>query len=216
MENKFILTSPEFAKLVDISAESLRSRRRRGLYNGMYISQNNSYRWKRPRPMHVRGPLVRDAIRLSAHASNTKNKVASRQTLQPRRRNKNSRNHYNELSSAAHGALTKYPNVKFEIHNEIKMLAKAQRKISAAAAEEIIPEVIEIAQERHRQKILEKMKEPFIPEVHKDYAEVLKSHYRVLRKDARMDYEEDTSKWKNPLNPEDNKPNVIKKKFYYW
>lgn len=53
MENDFILTSTEFAKLIDISTESLRSRRRRGLYQDQYVLKNKSYRWKRPRPNQV-------------------------------------------------------------------------------------------------------------------------------------------------------------------
>ena len=43
MEKEFILTSSEFAKLIGISDESLRSRRRRGLYKGMYIRKSFSY-----------------------------------------------------------------------------------------------------------------------------------------------------------------------------
>ena len=215
MKNDYILTSTEFARIIGTSTESLRSRRRRGLYSDMYTSQNNSYRWKRPRPLHVHGPLVRDANSASHKASNTNNPVASRSLLQPSRRNKNSRKHYQELSSGEQGTLTRYPNKAFEVANEIKMLAKAQRKISAAAAEEIVPEVIEIAQERHRQKILEKMREPFIPEAHKDNVEAAKSHYKILQEDEGLDYEEDSSKWKNPLNPEDNRATVVKKKSYY-
>ena len=227
MENKFILTSAEFAKLIDISTESLRSRRRRGLYEGMYIRKSISYLWLKPAPNDGyraagTGPNVRDAGRLSAHTSNTNMLAASRSNLAssssargPRKRNKNSRKHYQELSNGRQGTLTKYPNKAFEVANEIRMLAKAQRKISAAAAEEIIPEVIEIAQERHRQKILAKMKEPFIPEAHKDNVEAAKSHYKILQKDESLDYEEDSSKWKNPLNPEDNRVTVVKKKSYY-
>ena len=36
------------------------------------------------------------------------------------------------------------------------MVAKAQRKISEAAAEEIVPEVIELAKQKHRKKLLKK------------------------------------------------------------
>ena len=125
MENEFILTSTEFAKLIGISNESLRSRRRRGMYHDQYVLKNKSYAWKRPRPNKVGGPHVRDASRLSAHASNTNN--ISRLLPTSRRRNKNSRNH-------ANGSPTKYPNVAFKLANEFKMVAKAQRKISAAAA----------------------------------------------------------------------------------
>ena len=223
MEKDFILTSAEFSKLVGISAESLRSRRRRGLYEGMYIRKSIFYLWKKPAPNHrsvaafpILGQTARDASRLSAQASNANILAASNLNLGPRKRNKNSRNHYQELSSGNQGSLTKYPNKAFEVANEIKMLAKAQRKISAAAAEEIIPEVIEIAQERHRQKILEKIQEPFIPEAHKANADYMRRQNLQMERDEGLDYEEDSSKWKNPLNPENNTKPIIKKKSYYW
>ena len=150
MENEFILTSTEFAKLIGISNESLRSRRRRGMYHDQYVLKNKSYAWKRPRPNKVGGPLVRgqnvrDANRLSAHASSTNN--ISRLSLAKSKRNKNSRNH-------ANGTRTYYPNKAFELANEFKMIAKAQRKISAAGASEITEDVIRIAEQKHREKLL--------------------------------------------------------------
>ena len=152
MENKFILTSQEFATLLGISTESLRSRRRRGQYSDLYILKNKNYLWKRPAPKHRSGgreQKVFDAVRLSANASSTTDK--SRLLLAARRRNKNSGRH-------KHGQRTNYPNKAFELANEFKMIAKAQRKISAAGATEITEDVIRIAEERHREKLLEKTK----------------------------------------------------------
>ena len=152
MENKFILTSQEFATLLGISTESLRSRRRRGQYSDLYILKNKNYLWKRPAPKHRsggRGYLVRDAVRLSANASSTTDK--SRLLLAARRRNKNSGKH-------KHGQRTNYPNKAFELANEFKMIAKAQRKISAAGATEITEDVIRIAEQRHREKLREAIK----------------------------------------------------------
>ena len=96
MENEFILTSTEFAKLIGISNEALRSRRRRGMYHDQYVLKNKSYAWKRPRPNKVGGPLVRgrnvrDANRLSAHTSSTNS--ISHLSLAKSKRNKNSGNH---------------------------------------------------------------------------------------------------------------------------
>ena len=152
MENKFILTSQEFATLLGISTESLRSRRRRGQYSDLYILKNKNYLWKRPAPKHRSGGrdyLVRDAVRLSANASSTTDK--SRLLLAARRRNKNSGKH-------KHGQRTNYPNKAFELANEFKMIAKAQRKISAAGASEITEDVIRIAEQRHRDKLQEAIK----------------------------------------------------------
>ena len=154
MENDYILTSTEFAKLVGTSTESLRSRRRRGMYQDQYVLQNKSYRWKRPRHNQVgmtalsRGPrsAVQGTRRPSLDSSGLQ--LAARSTNRGSR-NKNNGNH-------KRGARTYYPNKAFELANEFKMVSKAQRKISAAAAEEITPEIIELAQHKHREKLLEK------------------------------------------------------------
>jgi len=166
MGNEYILTSSEFAKLIDISAESLRSRRRRGLYQDMYFKQDKSYLWKRPRQMMVaatafnrssvkRGP---SSLKLAASGLNrvpsSSGLAASGLNQDPRAtdhgpRNKNNGNH-------RAGITKNYPNRHFEIANEIRMVAKAQRKIDEAAAEEIIPEVIELAKQKHREKLLKK------------------------------------------------------------
>ena len=102
MEKEFILTSSEFAKLIGISDESLRSRRRRGLYKGMYIRKSFSYAWKKPAPVHrsvaaLNGHLAPDASGLSAQASIANIQDAKTKNHAPR--NKNSRKHYQELIS---------------------------------------------------------------------------------------------------------------------
>jgi len=166
MVNEYILTSSEFAKLVDISTESLRSRRRRGMYEGQYLLRNKSYLWKRPRHTKV-GPTAFDRSSMSRDsrskllAASGLNRGPSSSRLaasglnhEPRAavhgpRNKNNGNH-------RAGITKNYPNRHFEIANEIRMVAKAQRKIDGAAAEEIIPEVIELAKQRHREKLLKK------------------------------------------------------------
>ena len=45
-----------------------------------------------------------------------------------------------------------------QIPSEFKMIAKAQRKISAAGASEITEDVIRIAEQRHRDKLQEAIK----------------------------------------------------------
>lgn len=216
MEKEFILTSSEFAKLIGISDESLRSRRRRGLYKGMYIRKSFSYAWKKPAPNHsavaaLHGHLAPDASGLSAQASIANIQDAKTKNRGPRK-NKNSRKHYQELVSGNQGTETKYPNKAFELANEFKIVTKAQKKISAAAAEEITPELIELAQEKHRQKILAKMKEPFLPQADKEYLQDLK---KVVQQDERMRQEERSGKWHDVLNPDNDIPKKVKKPFYY-
>lgn len=178
MENDFILTSTEFAKLIDISTESLRSRRRRGLYQDQYVLKNKSYRWKRLRPNQVgatalnHGPQLRVSSRLSAQNTCSKSLDASSLTLAASRkklgaRNKNSGNHKK-------GRRTYYPNKAFELANEFKMVLKSQRRIAAAAAEEITPELIKLAEEKHRENILKKC-EPVA--VNKSYGGLFNPRY---------------------------------------
>ena len=136
MSDEYILTSTEFSKLIDITTESLRSRRRRGMYKDQYVLKNKSYLWKRPRQKHIQ-----------MTAFNRRSVGRGPRYLKHAPRNKNSGNH--KL-----GITKNYPNKNFELSNEFKMIAKAQRKISAAAAEEITPEVIELAKQRHQEKLL--------------------------------------------------------------
>ena len=217
MEKEFILTSSEFAKLIGISDESLRSRRRRGLYKGMYIRKSFSYAWKKPAPNHrsvasLLGQTAPDASGLSAQASNANIQNTKFRDNGPRKRNKNSRKHYQELVSGNQGTETKYPNKAFELVNEFKIVTKSQRKISAAAAEEITPELIELAQEKHRQKILAKMKEPFLPQANKEYLQDLK---KAAQQDEIIRQEERSGKWHDVLNPDNDIPKKVKKPFYY-
>tara|TARA_R110002051_G_scaffold49425_1_gene96493 strand:+ start:98 stop:691 length:594 start_codon:yes stop_codon:yes gene_type:complete len=135
----FILTSTEFSKLINISTESLRSRRRRGMYADQYVLKNKSYWWKKPRPKQVA---------MTAFDRCSVSRDSRSQLHGPR--NKNSGNH--KL-----GVVKNYPNKAFEIHNEIRMLAKAKKKISAAGAEEITEDVIEIARQKHQEKLLKRI-----------------------------------------------------------
>tara|TARA_R100000700_G_C3173139_1_gene147646 strand:- start:2204 stop:2698 length:495 start_codon:yes stop_codon:yes gene_type:complete len=50
MDNEYPLTQSEYAKIVGISKEGLRSRRRTGKLEGQYILKDNQYFYARPRP----------------------------------------------------------------------------------------------------------------------------------------------------------------------
>ena len=145
MVNEYILTSSEFAKLTDITTESLRSRRRRGMYKGQYLLKNKSYLWKRPR--HFKGaPTVFDRSSVSRGPGSV---VREHSAAVHGPRNKNNGNH-------RAGITKNYPNRFFELANQIRMVAKAQRKINDAEAQEIVPEIIELAKQKHREKLLKK------------------------------------------------------------
>ena len=197
MVNEYILTSSEFAKLLDITTESLRSRRRRGMYADQYLLKNKSYLWKRPR--HFKGaPTVFDRSSVSRGPSSSR-LVASNLNLDPRSavhgprtskqgaRDKNNGNH-------RAGITKNYPNRFFELANEIRMVAKAQRKINDAEAQEIIPEVIELAKQKHREKLLKKC-EPIKP---------IRSVYGMGIYDARNEpISNKRIRWKDEVEDED-------------
>ena len=99
MQPEFIFTEAEYAKIVGISKEGVRSRRRDGKLEGEYIQKDNRYFYARPRVNP--GPTVhkhrtRRVIRRGAHKS---------------------------------GAETQYPNNAFKQHNELKMLAKLKTSV---------------------------------------------------------------------------------------
>ena len=153
MSNEYILTSSEFAKLLDITAESLKSRRRRDMYQDMYSKQDKSFLWKRPRQMMVGATAFNHSF--VSRVPSSSRLAASSLNHDPRAtkhglRNKNSGNH-------RAGIIKNYPNRHFEIANEIRMVAKAQQKISeAAGCRRNCPEVIELAKQKHREKLLKK------------------------------------------------------------
>ena len=165
MVNEYILTSSEFAKLLDITTESLRSRRRRGMYEGQYLLKNKSYLWKRPR--HFKGaPTVFDRSSVSRVPSSARrgpsfsSPVASNSNHETRTPKQGARDKNNGNHRA--GITKNYPNRFFRLANEIRMVAKAQKKTTDAEAQEIVPEVIELAKQKHREKLLKKC-EPIKP-----------------------------------------------------
>ena len=56
MQPDYIFTEAEYAKIIGISKEGLRSRRRDGKMEGQYVLKDNRYLYKRMRPNQ--GPTV--------------------------------------------------------------------------------------------------------------------------------------------------------------
>ena len=103
--------------------------------------------------------------------------------------------------------------------NDVKQLARIQRVLREEQIQEITPEIFEVARERHRQKILAKMKEPFLQtEEQKIETEVQrKNNQWRWEREQRMNAEEKSGRWKEPLNPENNtEPTTKKYRYYSW
>ena len=58
IDKDYILTRPEFAKLVGLSTNALRMRMRRGQYSEYYVRKNNYYLFKRPGVIKERAHLM--------------------------------------------------------------------------------------------------------------------------------------------------------------
>ena len=99
MQDEFIFTASEYAKMLGISKECLRGRRRAGKLEGDYAVKSNCYFFKRPRP-------------------NQEKSTPKKPPQRVRRRGVHS-------SSAP----VRYPNTAFRNHNEAKMLAKIKYNI---------------------------------------------------------------------------------------
>ena len=91
--------------------------------------------------------------------------------------------------------------------------------------EEITPELIEMAKERHQQKVLEKVFDPnpLTEEQRIDEATQRQNNEWRQNRELRLSNEESRDKnsigelkWKNPLEPEKNIVPLEKKRKYYW
>ena len=99
MQDEFIFTALEYAKMHGISKDCLRKRRKAGKLEGEYTVKSNCYFYKRPRPNQERStPKIppQRVRRRGAHLAN---------------------------------AGVRYPNTAFRNHNEAKMLAKLKYNI---------------------------------------------------------------------------------------
>lgn len=96
MDKDYPLTQLEYAKILGISKEALRSRRRLGKLDGQFVVKSNQYFYARPRPKQV-----------------------NNHTKKPRLRNRRRGVHKT-------GQQTNYTSNALRQHNEMKMLAKIQ------------------------------------------------------------------------------------------
>ena len=128
MENEFKLKSGEYAKILGITKEALRSRRRRGELEGEYIFENGVNLYRRP-------------------ASTARSKTpGSRSSVRAKRRGVHGTGNEN------YGK-----NYHFKQHNELKMLAKLQRNVDQET-QELLPQAIEIAKQQKQKRILDAQK----------------------------------------------------------
>jgi len=134
----YYLSTPEFALMLGISTEALRSRRRRFELEGQYKSCGKKYWWKSVRPNQVK------AIR------NNRLKVSSSVSRVPRSRRR---------GAHSTGQETRYTNQSFKYANELKMLNRIKSVVPESVINEINPEVIKVAQDNLLKKREKQLKE---------------------------------------------------------
>jgi hypothetical protein len=106
MNEEFKYTSGQYAKLLGISKEALRSRRRRGELESEYIVKNNICLYREPASKHSKKP-----------AGSSRSPLASRSVVRQRRRG----NH--GTRSEKYGK-----NFSFQNYNELKQLRAIDKK----------------------------------------------------------------------------------------
>ena len=150
METEFKYKSGEYAKILGISKEALRSRRRRGELETEYIIQNEITLWREPASNHTKKPHGLKASGRGPSACN-QSSVINKSVVRVKR-----------VGVHGSGIPTKYPNQAFKQHNELKMLAKLQRNVDQEL-QELLPEGIEQAKrirEQRQQQMQKQLQQP--------------------------------------------------------
>ena len=122
LDKEFFLTLGQYAKKIGKSKGSVIQLMRRGKLNNEYIIRNDWY--------YFRDPSTKRAFKETVNGP-----------IYTPKKKYNRGNHLN-----AH-----YPNLAFQQHNELKMLAALQRKVDPKKATKI-PEAIERIEEEERRK----------------------------------------------------------------
>lgn len=140
MDQIFRLTSHEYSKMLGISTEALRSRRRRGQEDGNFKKFGKVFWWKAPSRDR---PIVVD------QRSNNR----STSPLAPRKRRR---------GVLLSGEQTNYHNARngwqLEEHNLVKHLAKIRGEHGDEVIDKITPKVIEVAKKELAKEAEEKLK----------------------------------------------------------
>ena len=146
MDLIYKFSSTQYADMLGISTEALRSRRRREIFRNWKKDEFGNYWWKDDRPnksaVNENNRLIRGP-RTPAHA--------------PRKRNR---------GSMANGTAKEFPNYKMEINNEVKIMSRIRKSkygdlTGDEIADEIGPEMIDLAVKNIRKRKADISEESF-------------------------------------------------------
>jgi len=196
MDKQYKFTASEYAQMCQIGTSALRKRRLAGKLDGQYVLENNCYFYTSPRPNKDVGTPINNP------------------QFTPKKRRRNVPRHK-----------TKYLRNHMSVANDVKQMARIQRVLREEQIEEITPELIEMAKERHQQKVLEKVFDPnpLTEKQRIDEATQRQNNEWRQNRELRLSNEESRDKnsigelkWKNPLEPEKNTIPKSKEYKYYW
>jgi hypothetical protein len=144
MDKDFRLTSSEYARLLGISGEALRSRRRRNQEDGNFIEADNKFWWKTPsrdRPL-----TVKTATNDRAHDLGPGTVPSTHATPKRKRRR----------GAMLRGEQTNYHNAsngfQLEELNRIRALGKIRDSLGDEVVDEITPELFDLAKKNVQKK----------------------------------------------------------------
>ena len=142
----FYITTPEFALMLGISTEALRSRRRRGEYKGQYVFNGKDYLWSGLGPNQVK------------EAQNNRLKIGRRLTLDSSSvavvRGRSARARRRGITEQ--GTRTNYPNQAFKNKNDARMFARITKGKDVNFLNRITDKTIDVAQKEMQQDALKK------------------------------------------------------------
>tara|TARA_R100001377_G_scaffold1772_1_gene1316 strand:+ start:257 stop:1039 length:783 start_codon:yes stop_codon:yes gene_type:complete len=128
MNQEYNLTSRDYADLLGITTETLRTRRRRETEKNFIIDEHGKYWWKRDRP--IQGQKETNVLSVPGPSS-----------LKPVAKSKN-------RGAMLRGEKSDYPNWQMEERNKVLALGKITKTMTSELINEVTPEVIKIAKER--------------------------------------------------------------------
>ena len=140
----FYITTPEFALMLNISTEALRSRRRRGLLKGQYVFDGKNYLWKTLRPNQVKE--IRNDRLDSSRLNRGPGAVVRGRSARARRR-----------GITEQGTRTRYPNQAFKNKNDARMFARITKGKDVNFLNRITDKTIDVAQKEMQQEALKKI-----------------------------------------------------------
>jgi len=171
-QDGYYLSTPEYALMLGISTEALRSRRRRGELEGQFKSDGEKYWWKSLRPTTVK------EIR-----NNRLNKVRDSSSKIKRKRRR-----------GVHiaGQETNYPNYSFQQTNEIRLLNRLKTDLPESVIKEINPEVIKVAKENLEKRRTKEHIAKYGPTYIKNYGGPIRGYelqHEYDKQNTRRDYQ---------------------------